>query len=111
MIKKIYDFLKKVLNELDEDEELTFWENSNHKIDTDQPMNEINPATGLISNMGWDIQGNPNGTAFHSSSETSFDNDFGNSFNSDFGNSFNSDFGSSFNDDFGSSFNDDFHNN
>ena len=35
-------------------------------------MNEINPANGLISHGGWDIQGNPHGTAFHSSSDSSF---------------------------------------
>ena len=45
-------------------------------------MNEINPVNGLISNGGWDIQGNPNGTDFHSFS----DNNFGNSFNNDFNN-------------------------
>ena len=44
----------------------------NHKVEVKQPMNEINPANGLISHGGWDIQGNPHGTAFHSSSDSSF---------------------------------------
>ena len=116
MIKKIYDFLKKILNELEEDDTADSLnqdsfssnnlEKSNHKVDTEQPMNGINPVNGLISNGGWDIQGNPNGTDFHTFS----DNDFGNSFDSDFGNSFDSDFGNSFDNDFGNSFDNDFNN-
>ena len=95
MIKKIYDFLKKILNELEENDTADSLnqdsfssnnlEKSDHKVDLELPMNEINPANGLISHGGWDIQGNPHGTAFHSSSDSSF-NSFGNSFNNDFHN-------------------------
>ena len=110
MIKKIYDFLKKVLIELDENDTSTTMdqklfmsndsENLNHKVDIEQPIDEvINPVNGILSNNGWDINGNPNGTSFHSATND-YSDSFGNSFNSDFGNSFNSDFGSSFNDDF-----------
>ena len=102
MIKKIYDFLKNVLKELDENDTSTTMdqkffmsndsENLNHKVDIEQPLDEvINPVNGILSNNGWDINGNPNGTSFHSAT-----NDYSDSF----GNSFNSDFGSSFNDDF-----------
>ncbi len=92
MIKKIYDFLKKILNELEENDTAdplnqdsfssNNLEKSDHKVDLQLPMNETNPVNGLISHGGWDIQGNPNGTDFHSFS----DNNFGNSFNNDFNN-------------------------
>lgn len=95
MFKKIYNFFKKVLNELDKNNTSnlmikdSFSSNNvdslNHKVEVKQPMNEINPANGLISHGGWDIQGNPHGTAFHNSSDSSF-NSFGNPFNNDFHN-------------------------
>lgn len=52
---------------------------------------EINPATGLPSYGGVDVLGNPIGTDFNSSIDTSF-HDLGSPFNSDFGSSFDNDF-------------------
>ena len=52
---------------------------------------EINPATGLPSYGGVDILGNPIGTDFNSSIDTSF-HDLGGPFNSDLGSSFGNDF-------------------
>ena len=52
---------------------------------------EINPATGLPSYGGVNVLGNPIGTDFNSSIDTSF-HDLGGPFNSDLGSSFGNDF-------------------
>lgn len=109
MIKKFYDFFKNILSESEETvsnpfihypSEAKSFDEFNHKNEVelvgDQKNElldtiEINPATGLPSYGGVDILGNPIGTDFNSSIDTSF-HDLGSPFNSDFGSSFDNDF-------------------
>ena len=109
VIKKFYDFFKNILSESEEtvsnpliqySSETKSLEEFNHKNEVelvDNQKNELldtietNPATGLPSYGGIDVLGNPIGTDFNSSIDTSF-HDLGSPFNSDFGSSFDNDF-------------------
>lgn len=98
MIKKIYDFLKKVLSESEEEnisnsfiknnsgdlvhEDKTDLPNESFKI---QPCDEINPITGQISYGGIDVLGNPYGSDINNSIDNTYQS-FENSFNNDFHN-------------------------
>ena len=100
MIKKIYDFLKKILNEYEEEnvsnpliQNFSSSKNSDEliiqtqKIDLlnesskIQPCDEINPITGQISYGGVDLLGNPYGSDINSLHQN-----FGSSLNNDFHN-------------------------
>ncbi len=98
MIKKIYDFLKKVLSESEEENiSNSFIKNNSsdlvHKDKTDlpnesfkiQPCDEINPITGQISYGGVDVLGNPYGSDINNSIDNTYQS-FENSFNNDFHN-------------------------
>lgn len=98
MIKKIYDFLKKVLSESEEENiSNSFIKNNSddlvHEDKKDLPnesfkiqsCDEINPITGQISYGGVDVLGNPYGSDINNSIDNIYQS-FENSFNNDFHN-------------------------
>ena len=102
MIKKIYNFFKKILSQLEENQFNSTVKNFSssenieglaHKAKNDslndspiiQTFDEINPTTGQISYGGVDVLGNPYGSDINNPIDN-VNQDFGNSFNNDFNN-------------------------